>query len=503
MYLGFLCGQRSFSATLIDLSSGNTILEATINYDDDFPYRHTDNGHLVGYKPGEYYSDPQMWAESIDTVLDRLVEKGADLSQVKVISGTAIPSLIFLNDHWEQALSELNPNLPLNEQLRPVYTTRVSPASIDTSASRSAETIRSKFPRDSSISQIIGSRLDSSKGAAQIHQLHTASRDTWDQTSVIHVTSSFIHSILIGKSAPLDLSDTTQLGLYDIKQSEWHEEILDCTAPNLKEKLPSLTKSNNASGPLSDYFIFKYQFSKDAQCYPWISRDAAIALSQGLFEPNSSLLRLENRYEYINYISKLPEEIPNHSQVLIHPMGGYLTRFTLNNGIKTFNQTVKKLGLDLNKIQHHLDAIPSSRNLPSLPFLKKESDHISKSDQSKTTILSLVTGQILHLQLFSQWADESSTNLTITGEGSKIRAIRVICADIFQLPAYHQAENNNEIIGTMIPYLISEHESISDTLRKLISNTQRPDTTPEAFMAGFYTNQLKEYFQLLTSHLNQ
>ncbi|MGJ8655135.1 MAG: FGGY family carbohydrate kinase [Akkermansiaceae bacterium] len=503
MYLGFLCYQHSFSATIIDHLSGDVLQEATVKFDEDFPYRHTQNGHLQGSNSGEFHVDPQIWVEALDGLLDRLLEMGADLSAVTTISGLAAPSLIFLNEKWQESVSSLNPNVPLIDQLRSSYVTRISPISIDSSATKNAESIRSKLPRTTQIAQIIGSSLDSSKGAAQIHKFYSSSKEAWEQTKAIHVTSSFIQSILIGRSAPLELSDTAQLGLYDIKLADWHHDLLDCTAPNLKEKLPILTKCNKPSGKIADYFTYKYGFSDEVECFPWLSKDAATALGHGVFEPSSSLLNLGDRYDYTNYIKNLPEHIPNHATVSIHPMGGFLTKFTLNNGLTTFKQTIENLNLNLNRIESQLDALPTSGSLPTLPFLTKESDAIPAADQSEATLLSMTTGQILHLQLFCQWADENSTELTITGEGSALASLRLLCSNIFQLPTYYKPEKNNELIGTMTPYLISEHQPISAILKKLIRDDKNPETKPEPFMAGFYSNQLQEYFQLLTKHINQ
>jgi len=278
MHLGLDCGEQYFKAVIIDLDSGDTLHEVSLSYDEDFPYYNTTQGCLKGEKIGESYADPQMWVESMDSLMELLIDNGADLSSVRSISGVAEPSLIFLNERFSKIISDLNPNVPINDQLRTTYASLISPNKKDSSATKNAETIRSKFSRAKQIAQIIGSELNSSMGAPQIHQLYTSSKVSWEQTSLVHTTSSFLNSILIGESSPLELSDTSQLGLYDLSKSEWHQELMELTAPGLKEKLPQLTKSNKSSGNLSDYFTFKFGFSNDVVCFPWISKDAAAAL---------------------------------------------------------------------------------------------------------------------------------------------------------------------------------------------------------------------------------
>lgn len=503
MHLGFHCDQSSFSATIIDHRSGDTLHQASVDYDKDLHYRQTKNGYLIGDKPGECYVDPQMWVEAIDALMESFIEQGANLSAVTTISGVATPALIFLNKNWDKSLNDLNPNVQLNDQLRPCYSTRVIPISNDTSATDSVKAITSKFSKPDYLPSIIGSQLDSSKGAAQIHQLFSASIKTWEDTVTLHTTSSFIHSILIGKSAPLDLSDSSQLGLYDLQQNNWNDELLEASAPDLKGKLPTLTKSNKASGKIADYFTYKYGFSPKAECFPWIGVDAARAIGHGVFSPSCSLLSLDDKYDYYNYHSHFPKDIPDHACIQTHPISGYLIKFSLNNGLTSFKQTIKNLDLNLDKIENHLDALPSSNSLPTLPFLKRESNAIPKAEQDNASLLSLSTGQILHIQLFSQWANQSATELKLTGEGSNIASFRILCANIFQLPTYHQPNKNKLLIGTMIPYLISEHKSLSSILKNLVNEDKNPETKHEPFMAGFYTNQLQEYFQLLTTHINQ
>ncbi len=74
MYLGLNCNQHTFSATVLDPESGKIVYFDQVNFDQDLPHRETTDGLIRGSKAGEYGVDPQMLIESLELLLENLLD---------------------------------------------------------------------------------------------------------------------------------------------------------------------------------------------------------------------------------------------------------------------------------------------------------------------------------------------------------------------------------------------------------------------------------------------
>lgn len=500
MHLAFHCAQRSFAATILNQKNSEIIYQRVIEYDTDLPHRDTVNGHLYDSATNQTYIDPQMLVETLDLLFEWIHEDNLDIiPEIKMISGTAAPAVIFLN----LPLSEiaLNPSLALNDQLRPYYSSRKSPTSNDLSATDSAKQIKQELQLESSIGQITGTPNTSQTTAAQIKKLATEQTHLWHNTTSIHTTGSFLCSILTGANSPLDITDSSQLGIVDLKSRKYRPEILEYLAPDLAQKLPKLVETPHFSGNISDYFQHKYGFSATTRCLAWISEDAARTLGSGSLSSSEASLALNDSYLLAINIKKVPADIPYYSRVTIHPLYGFTAHISLSNGIECLRHIADLLGIDHSEINWHLDEINSITNDPHLPFLQQElSINTPSIDFKDATILSVAIGQLLHLKLFSQWVDQPLGSLTITGCGAKFAAIGKLCADIYQVPCYTIRCENIISTGTTILEEIYLDIPFKDIKLRHHTEAFTEIRRPEPYMANFYNQSMNRYHTLLTQH---
>ena len=90
------------------------------------------------------------------------------------------------------------------------------------------------------------------------------------EVSRISLVSSFLASVLLGKVAPIDISDVTGMNLWDISKGDWHDDLLALTAggkegaADLKQKLGHVHEDGGKIfGNISEYFVNRFGFSKD------------------------------------------------------------------------------------------------------------------------------------------------------------------------------------------------------------------------------------------------
>ena len=73
----------------------------------------------------------------------------------------------------------------------------------------------------------------------QIRRFFRADPAAYTRTGHIHLVSSFIASVIAGKSVAIDFGDGAGMNLLNLATLAWDQGLLDATAPGLFAKLPA------------------------------------------------------------------------------------------------------------------------------------------------------------------------------------------------------------------------------------------------------------------------
>ena len=84
--LGLDASTQSCSALVIDPDAGVVVAEASVNFGERLPQYNAPSGFIPNGKNGEVHSDPRMWLDALELLLEDLQAK-CDLSKVAAISG--------------------------------------------------------------------------------------------------------------------------------------------------------------------------------------------------------------------------------------------------------------------------------------------------------------------------------------------------------------------------------------------------------------------------------
>jgi xylulokinase len=97
--------------------------------------------------------------------------------------------------------------------------------------------------------------------------------EVYNKTARISLVSSFLASVFLGTTAPIDIGDVTGMNLWDMKAQAWSEPLLELAAGSaegvaaLRSKLGDVPLDGGGSlGGIARYFADRYGFRSDGYC---------------------------------------------------------------------------------------------------------------------------------------------------------------------------------------------------------------------------------------------
>ena len=253
LYLGLDSSTQGLKALIIDVKQGKIVSSNSVNFGKDLPQYQCPEGVLANKDPLVKHSDPLLWVAALDLVFKQMQAQGAPLDKVEGIGGSGQQhGSVYLNGKAEGILASLDSSKDLATQLAPALSRKSSPIWMDSSTSAEC----------AEIGRAIGPRLQTDTGSPaierftgpQIRKFFKQEPAAYEQTARIHLVSSFVASILIGGTAPIDYGDGAGMNLLNLKTLSWDPGVCDATAPGLAAKLPKPAAATTVAGKLSQYF---------------------------------------------------------------------------------------------------------------------------------------------------------------------------------------------------------------------------------------------------------
>jgi len=219
LFVGLDSSTQSLSAVVIEERGDDrrVVLETSLLFDEALPQYGTQHGILPRTDPAIAVSSPVMWAEALDMMMGRLSRSGLDLSRVAGISGSAQQhGSVYMNAEASRRLLALDPQHMLAGQVAPMLSRPVAPVWLDSSTTTECQEIGVAVGGQSALSRRTGSRAFERFTGPQIRKFFKHDPAAYDATTHVHLVSSFLASLLIGRHAPLDPGDGSGMNLMEL-----------------------------------------------------------------------------------------------------------------------------------------------------------------------------------------------------------------------------------------------------------------------------------------------
>ncbi len=517
MFLGLDSSTQSLTAVLIDPASGEIACQLSVNFGNDLPHYGSPSGFIPGGTAGEVHANPLMWLEALDLLFSRLAA-ATDLTKVKMIAGSGQQhGSVYLDATFDPRLAGLDASKDLAAQLSPALTRATSPIWMDTSTGAECAEITAALGGAAEVCSRSGSNAVERFTGPQIRRFFKSDPLGYDRTTHIHLVSSFIASVIAGKSVPIDFGDGAGMNLLSLSKLGWDTDLLAATAPDLGTKLLPPAAATAVQGPVSPYFVNKYGLGENCRTALFTGDNPASLVGMGATTPGNVVISLGTSDTFFAAMPG-PKTDPNgFGHVFGNPAGGFMSLICFRNGSLAREALRDQLGLDWSAFDR--DALAATveaagKNL-MLPFFGPEitprhdftgpalegSAAFEAGADPALQVRALLEGQFLNMRLHSRWMEVKTERIRLTGGASKNDGIAQLVADIFQAPVERLDVLNSAALGAALIAAAADGNDLESLQEIFCKASSGSALQPDPLLAGAYDDALGRFQSLLTEAL--
>jgi xylulokinase len=462
LFLGLDSSTQSLSALVVDTDSGRVVLDQSINYGSALPEFRSPHGFLEHPDAAVKHSNPLMWVEALDRLLEQIKASGFDLGKIAGISGAGQQhGSVYLKTPL--ASVSWAPERKLAPQLEPLLSRATAPIWMDSSTAEDCAAIAAAVGGDPAVTRITGSVATPRFTGPQIRKFQRTEPTAYEATREIHLVSSLMAGVLAGSSAPIDFGDGAGMNLLELGKLDWNDALLAATAPGLRQKLRAPVASSTRVGEVAPYFVARYGFRAGTPVIAFTGDNPSSLVGMGAALPGTAVVSLGTSDTVFAAMREPKTDPRGCGYVFGNPAGGFMCLICFSNGSLAREAVAEKVKLDWPAFERALltGTKPGNSGNLMLPYFVPEitprllqpevrlfgsPDFVGWRD-APAAARAIVEAQALAMKHYSDWIGETPSALLATGGASKNRGILQVLSDVFQAEVRTLAVANSSALG--------------------------------------------------------
>lgn len=245
LFAGLDVSTQSAKLVVLNWPAGEVVYVDAVNYDLDLPRFQTLNGVVQGLGSGVSESDPKMWLEAVNLLLDRLRTAPVPQQLIQSISVSG-------QQHGLVALTETG------ELARPR-----SKLWNDFSTEDECRRLTDSIGGVEAMIEEVGNTQRTGYTAAKILHMLRHEPDIYHRSATFFLVHNYVNWHLTGGIRVMEPGDTSGTALWNPKTREWSHRLIQAIDPHLPEKLPRVGPSDRSIGPISRNLAERFGLSEE------------------------------------------------------------------------------------------------------------------------------------------------------------------------------------------------------------------------------------------------
>ena len=277
-FAGLDVSTQSCKLVVIDPAVGEVVHRDQVSYDRALPRYGTENGTVAGLGEGVSESDPRMWIEAVEMVLDRLA--GADLTRDRI---RCIP--VSGQQHGLVALAAdgtlARPRSKLWNDFSTAEECRILTDAVGGPEAMIAE---------------VGNSQRTGYTAPKILHMRRHEPEIFARASTLFLVHNYVNWYLTGGpeggTAVMEPGDASGMALWHPGTGRWSRRVLDAIDPGLSSMLPPIHPSDRTIGNLAPALAARFRLSPECRIDAGSGDNMYGAVGTGNIDPGIVTLSL-------------------------------------------------------------------------------------------------------------------------------------------------------------------------------------------------------------------
>ncbi len=327
LFAGLDVSTQSCKLVVIDYDKGDVVHVDLVSYDDDLPEYGTREGVVQGLGEGISESDPKMWIEAVDRLLERLRDK-VSAKEIRCISVSG----------QQHGLVALDRQGRLTRSRSKLWN--------DYSTSEECRILTERVGGVKAMIDAVGNTQRTGYTAPKILHMVRHEPEAFSRTSTLFLVHNYINWYLTGGVRVMEPGDASGMAIWNPKTRIFSTAVLNAIHQSSRKKLPEMRPSDKSIGPVSAALVERFGFSPECKVDAGSGDNMYGAVGTGNVEPGVVSLSLGTSGTAFCFMEEPFIDPQGEIAAFCDSTGHYLPLLCVSNLANGYNEVLRMFELD-------------------------------------------------------------------------------------------------------------------------------------------------------------